>query len=78
MEESTSMTKLLERAFEVVQKLPDSEQDAIAAIILDELADEQQWDAAFARSQGALAQLAEKAREDRRAGRVKQMGFDDL
>ena len=47
-------------------------------MILDELADEQQWDMAFARSQDKLAMLAEKVREDIKAGRVRKMGFDEL
>ena len=72
------MTELLEKAMERVQELPVAEQEAIAAIILDELADEEEWDAAFARSQDKLAKLAEKVREDIRAGRVKKMGFDEL
>ena len=72
------MTQLLEQAFAKVQKLPASEQDAIAAVILEELADEQRWDNAFARSQDQLARLAEKVREDIRAGRVNDIGMDEL
>jgi len=34
------MTRLLEQAIEEARKLPASEQDAIAALILDELADD--------------------------------------
>jgi aspartate/glutamate racemase len=72
------MTKLLERALAQVYELPDTEQDAIATLILDELADEEKWQAAFARSQDVLAQLAQKARTDIKAGRAKKMGFDEL
>jgi len=72
------MTKLLEVALAKVQKLPEAEQDAVAAMILEELEDEQKWDAAFARSQGKLKKLAQKARADIKAGRVKNMGFDEL
>jgi hypothetical protein len=72
------MTSLLEKAIAEIHKLPAVEQDAIATIILDELADEQQWDMAFARSQDKLARLAEKVREDIKAGRVREMGFDEL
>ncbi len=35
------MTRLVEHAFTEVKKLPDPEQDAIALLILDALADEQ-------------------------------------
>lgn len=72
------MTQLLEKAIAEIYKLPATEQDAIAAMILDELADEQQWDMAFAYSQDKLAKLAEKVREDTKAGRVREMGFDEL
>lgn len=72
------MTQLLEEAIQQIHKLPAAQQDAIAAVILDELADEQQWDEAFARSQDKLARMAEKVREDIKAGRVKTMGIDEL
>jgi hypothetical protein len=72
------MTQLLEKAIEKIHDLPAAQQDAIAAVILDELADEQQWDEAFARSQDKLAKMAEKVREDIKAGRVKTMGIDEL
>ena len=72
------MTQLLEQAFTEVKKLSAPEQDAIAALILDELADERHWQESFARSQEQLARLAAKVREDVRAGRVKSGGFDQL
>jgi hypothetical protein len=72
------MTKLLEQALTEVKKLPELEQDAIASLILDELSDERRWQESFARSQDQLSRLAAKAREDIRAGRVKQGGFDQL
>ncbi|RMG98076.1 MAG: hypothetical protein D6706_07580 [Chloroflexi bacterium] len=37
------MTKLLEEAFAKASKLPRWEQDALAAMILEEIADNQQW-----------------------------------
>ena len=52
------------------EKLPDPEQDAIAALILEQIADDHAWDEAFARSQDQLARLAAKVREDIAAGRV--------
>ncbi len=72
------MTQLLEQALAEVRKLPQPGQDAIATLILDELADEQRWDEAFARSQDQLARLAAKVREDIRAGRVRDAGVDEL
>ena len=70
------MTQLLEKVLIEVYKLPPEKQDAIAAIILEELEDERKWDKAFAESQDQLAQLAQKVRADIKAGRVKKMGGD--
>lgn len=67
------MTKLLEKALEQVAKLPASEQDAVAAIVLEELASEQRWAESFARSQDKLAKLAEEALAEYNAGRTKPL-----
>jgi hypothetical protein len=72
------MTQLLQRALNEAQTLPAAEQDAIAAIILEELADERRWDSAFAGSQDQLSRLADKVRRDVAAGRVREMGIDEL
>jgi hypothetical protein len=67
------MTRLLEKALEEVAKLPASEQDAVAAILLEELASEQRWAESFANSQGQLAKLAEEAIAEYKAGRTKPL-----
>jgi hypothetical protein len=72
------MSELLQKALAEVSRLSEEEQDAVAAIILDVLEDERQWEAAFAASQDQLAKLAEKVREDIRSGRVRETGLDDL
>jgi hypothetical protein len=72
------MTPLLEQAFEKARELPAPEQDTIAAIILEEIADETRWDEAFAHSQDRLAELAKKARADVQAGKAREAGFDEL
>lgn len=72
------MTQLLEQALTEVKKLPEPEQDAIASLILNELADERRWQESFAGSQDQLTHLAAKVREDIRAGRVQSGGFDQL
>jgi hypothetical protein len=72
------MTQLLQQALAELQKLPDSDQDAIAALILSELADEELWDEAFANSQDKLSHMADKVRDDIRAGRVRDLGIDEL
>ncbi len=72
------MTQLLEQALAEVRKLSQQEQDAIAALILDELDDEKQWDVAYARSQDSLARIATKVRQDISSGRTKAIGMDEL
>ncbi len=68
------MTQRLEQVIAEAQKLPGPAQDAIAALVLEQVADDHAWDEAFARSQGQLAKLAAKAREDMAAGRVRDLG----
>ena len=55
------MTQSLEKAILEIKKLPDEEQDAIAAVIMAELESERQWDNAFKNSRAELDQLAEEA-----------------
>lgn len=56
------MTQLLERAFAEAKRLPDAEQDALAARFLAEIEDERGWDRGFAETTDAqwdaLADLA--------------------
>lgn len=72
------MTQLLEKVLSEVQKLPPKKQDAIAAVILEELEDAQLWDKVFSESEDKLSQLAQKVRRDIKAGRIKKMGIDEL
>jgi hypothetical protein len=67
------MTQLLEKALNEVAKLPASEQDAVAAILLEELASERRWAESSARSQDSLAKLAEQALAEYAAGRTKPL-----
>lgn len=67
------MTKLLEKAMNQVAALPASEQDAVAAIVLEELASEKRWSDSFAESQDKLAKLADEARAEYTAGRTKPL-----
>ncbi len=61
------MTKLLEQAIARVMQLPETEQDAIAAFILEQLEDEARWDRAFSQSQDMLAKLAAEALSENRS-----------
>jgi hypothetical protein len=63
------MTELLRRALAEIEKLPDDAQDAVAARILEDLADEQAWEAKFAAtSTDQWSRLAEMARREIAAG----------
>lgn len=72
------MTELLEQAISQLKSLPATEQDAIAAIILEEIEDEARWDATFAKSQDVLAQLASEAMTEYRAGKTQELDPETL
>jgi hypothetical protein len=67
------MTQLLEKALKEIAKLPASDQDAVAAILLEELASERRWSESFAKSQNSLAKLAEQALAEYAAARTKPL-----
>ncbi len=72
------MTKLLEQAFDRATKLTDDEQDALASVILEELADERRWAKAFEGSRTALDRLAKEAIEDLEQGRTTPLDPDKV
>ena len=72
------MTPLLERAFAEAAKLPAEQQDDVAAWLLDELASEARWDSAFAGSPDALAELADEALAEHKAGKTQLLEPDAL
>jgi len=72
------MTKLLEQAIAKVMQLPETEQDAIAAFILEELEDEARWDRAFSQSQNMLAKLAAEALAEDQAGKTQELDPETL
>lgn len=65
------MTDALRKAFETAGRLPEREQDELAAAILEELTADERWEAALGQSQDALARLADEALDEHRAGRTK-------
>jgi hypothetical protein len=72
------MTEALEHAFAEAAKLPQEEQDRLAAWILRELAEEQRWDEAFSSSADTLARLADEALDDLRNGRAEPLDPERL
>jgi hypothetical protein len=67
------MTQALTSAVAEATKLPPAEQDALAAILLEEIASEQRWSASFAKSQEALQSMAEQALEEFKSGKTKPL-----
>ena len=72
------MTTLLEKAVRKAAALPDDQQDALAALLLDEIEDEARWDAAFARSQDTLVALAAEAMDEHRADETEDLDPDTM
>ena len=72
------MTDLLEQAIAKLKTRPISEQDAIAALILEELEDDNRWDESFARSPDLLTKLAAEAMAEHRAGKTQELDPETL
>ena len=72
------MTDALKKLFDVVSRLPEREQDALAATILDDLAADKHWEIALASSSGALERLADEALAEYRAGRTEPLDPETL
>lgn len=72
------MTKLLEQAFAEAAKLSTAEQELLASRLLAELAAEDEFDQAIARTSDKLAQLAEEAIAEHRAGLTEELDPDRL
>jgi hypothetical protein len=77
MRERRDMNALLKKALAEVARLPEAEQEAIAALILDEIAAERSWDESFSRTQDKLGALVQSARGEMARGEVSSSGpFD--
>ncbi len=64
------MNKMLQRAFSEAAKLPEDTQEAIASLLMEEIAAERGWDERFANTQDLLGELVRQAREDVARGDV--------
>ena len=72
------MTSLLSKVFEQPSKLSPKEQDRLAARPVEEMADEQRGQWAFAKSRDMLARLADELLAERQAGKTEVLDPDDL
>ena len=64
------MTHAFSTAVATAAQLPEEEQDALAAILLEEMESEERWSALFADSLNLLERMANEAIQDFQAGRV--------
>jgi len=72
------MTKLLEKAFRELRKLPESEQNAVAKWLLEELRTEKKWEEIFAESEDLLLRLGKEALELHRQGKTLPLDLQKL
>jgi hypothetical protein len=70
------VTRLLQAALKGIAELSETEQDAIAALILEELGDEVRWQKAFADSTDNLTRLAHEALNEFRSGETQPLDLD--
>jgi hypothetical protein len=69
------MTDLLNKAFIEAAKLPSSEQEALAAWILTELASDRQWSIALDESLDTLSQLADEALDEHHRNETRRLNL---
>jgi hypothetical protein len=72
------MTTLLQQAFAEAAKLPQAEQDLLAERLLAELAAEDDFDRAIARSSDKLVGLAREALAEHRSGQTEEVDPERL
>lgn len=72
------MPESLDKAYAVIAKLPEPEQEAIAALILEEIASEARWQHAFANSAKGLSTLADEALAEYHGGKTQPLDPDRL
>lgn len=70
------MSKLMEKALQKVETLPQDEQDAIASQILASLADEEAWKRRFSEKRDIIRRLAQEALDEDERGAT--LPLDDL
>lgn len=71
--QGVTVTALLQKAFAEAAKLPEREQEVLAARLLAELAAEDDFDRAIAASSDKLAILAREAMAEHRAGKTEPL-----
>jgi hypothetical protein len=70
------MTAALEKAVGAIAALPADRQEAIAALIFEEIESERRWDEQFAGSQDQLGQMAREALAELQRGETRPLEKD--
>jgi hypothetical protein len=70
----------MEQAILKARQLPEQDQEAIAAIILEEIESEARWQELFSRPESAdlLSRMSDEALAEVRAGRARKLNPDEL
>lgn len=68
------MSNTLAKAIELAKKLPEKDQEALGAVLLEEMRSERRWAKLFKESQGQLSDLADEALAEHEAGKTKPRG----
>ncbi len=69
------MTELLDKAIREARKLSERDQDALGAILLEEIADEARWARKFADTRRTLEQIADESLAALDSGETSPMEF---
>jgi len=64
------MSKTFKQAVIMASKLPEKEQDALGALLIQEMEADQRWSALFEDSQNLLAKVAGEALKQHRGGKT--------
>lgn len=74
------MSQLMEQAFQKAKLLPESDHEAIASIILQDIEAEGRWEELFSRPESAdlLSRMADEALAGIRAGRARKLDIEEL
>lgn len=72
------MTDELKHAFDVASALPPSEQNVLAAIMLEEIKSESRWQDLFDQSTDFLDRMAEEALKEHREGKTMPLDVDAI
>ena len=67
------MIKQLEQAIRKAEMLPEEDQEAIAALIEAELADDAKWEKRFSETEGTLLKIAERAKRQYEQGLCEEL-----